>query len=129
METTLLTQDMKKLFKNFPLNSQKGKGKEATCVCAFGIGNIRWFILEGQPEGNDFALYGIVAGQGEPEYGFFALSEIEAVVADRSEFGLADLKVSLLGNLAGKCLSDIEDEDLHRFLTSPDYDKLIYPMS
>ena len=118
METTLLTQDMKELFKNFPLDSQKGKGKEATCVCAFGIGNIRWFIIEGQEEGNDFALYGIVAGQGELEYGFFALSELEAVVADRSEFGLPELEVSVLNNLTGKCLLDIEDEDLKQFLTS-----------
>ncbi len=129
METTLLTQDMKELFKNFPLDSQKGKGEKATCVCAFGIGNIRWFIIEGQPVGNDFALYGIVAGEGDPEYGFFAMSEIETFVANRTEFGLPELQVTVLENLAGTCLSDIDDVELHQFLTSPEYEKFIYLMS
>ena len=52
------------------------KGKDALCIAVFHLGNIRWYIMEGQPEGDDFTLYGIVVGLHETEYGYMSASEM-----------------------------------------------------
>ena len=56
MTNKLITSQFMEAIKNFPLYSQEGKGKDAICVAVFTIGHIRWFVLEGQTEGNDFIL-------------------------------------------------------------------------
>ena len=43
---------------NYPLYSQDGNGKFAKCISILHIGNIRWYILEGQKEGDDFIMFG-----------------------------------------------------------------------
>ena len=44
-----------------------------------------WFVTEGGPEGEDFLFFGYVVGL-EEEWGYFALSELQAV---RGPLGLA----------------------------------------
>ena len=56
----LITPDLEKAMKDYPLYSQDSKKKDALCIAVFYLGNIRWYIMEGQQEGNDFTLYGIV---------------------------------------------------------------------
>lgn len=56
MTNKLITPQFMEVIKNFPLYSQEEKGKDAICVAVFTIGRIRWFVLEGQTEGNDFML-------------------------------------------------------------------------
>lgn len=53
MASRLITPVLEEILKSYPLYSQDGKGKDAVCVAIFFIGHVRWFVLEGQPEGND----------------------------------------------------------------------------
>lgn len=54
----------------------------AVCVAIFFIGHVRWFVLEGQPEGNDTTLFTIVCGLHETEYGYTSVNEMESVKVD-----------------------------------------------
>lgn len=56
----LMTAELREALSDYPLYSQDAKGKDALCIAVFHLGNIRWYIMEGQPEGDDFTLYGIV---------------------------------------------------------------------
>jgi len=47
-------------------------------------GNWTWYVLEGQPEDDDYLFYGLVDGF-EKEYGGFSLKELESV---KGRFGL-----------------------------------------
>ena len=51
MASRLITPVLEEILKSYPLYSQDGKGKDAVCVAIFFIGHVRWFVLEGQPEG------------------------------------------------------------------------------
>ena len=57
----LMTPQLEEALKGYPLYSQDGKGKEAVCRAIFALGAVRWFILEGEKEGNDTILYGNTA--------------------------------------------------------------------
>ena len=61
----LITPELTEALSSYPLYSQDAKKKDALCIAVFYLGNIRWYIMEGQQEGNDFTLYGIVAGLQE----------------------------------------------------------------
>lgn len=75
----LVTPELKEALSSYPLYSQDAKKKDALCIAVFYIGNIRWYIMEGQPEGNDFTLYGIVAGLQETEYGYVSANEMASI--------------------------------------------------
>ena len=64
---------------NYPLYSQDGNGKFAKCISILHIGNIRWYILEGQKEGDDFIMFGIACGMTETEYGYISLNELSQI--------------------------------------------------
>lgn len=49
----LLTPQLKEALQGYPLYSQDGKGKDAVCCAIFALGSVRWFILEGETEGED----------------------------------------------------------------------------
>ena len=42
-----MTAKLAEQLKDFPLYSQDGKQKDATCACVFEFGLIRWYVLEG----------------------------------------------------------------------------------
>lgn len=44
----LITPDLEKSMKDYPLYSQDSKKKDALCIAVFFIGNARWYVLEGQ---------------------------------------------------------------------------------
>ena len=48
----LMTTQLEEALKGYPLYSQDGKGKDAICRAIFALGGVRWFILEGEKEGN-----------------------------------------------------------------------------
>ena len=83
-----ISDDAKKSLCKFPLYSQDGKGDDAVCVAIFALGNIRWFVLEGNPEGDDITMFGIVVGLIEDEYGYFSLNELMKLELDLSQYGL-----------------------------------------
>lgn len=59
----------------------------------FYLGNIRWYIMEGQQEGSDYTLYGIVAGLHETESGYLSANEMAAITYDVSKYGLGTLRI------------------------------------
>ena len=48
----LITPELTEALSSYPLYSQDAKKKDALCIAVFYLGNIRWYIMEGQQEGN-----------------------------------------------------------------------------
>ena len=82
IQNRLITPELEEALKGYPLYSQDGKKKDATCIVVFSLGNVRWYIMEGQREGDDFTLYGIVAGLQETEYGYASANEMASIAYD-----------------------------------------------
>ena len=57
------------------------------CVAVPSIGNIKWFVLEGQQEGNDTTLFAIVCGIYETEYGYVPANELESIEVNGYKYG------------------------------------------
>ena len=90
----LITPDLEKAMKDYPLYSQDSKKKDALCIAVFFIGSARWYILEGQREYDDFVLFGIIVGLAETEYGYISANEMASVALDASKYGLGTITVS-----------------------------------
>ena len=112
----LMTPRLEEALKGYPLYSQDGRGKEAVCVAIFALGSVRWFILEGEVQGNDIILYGIVVGLMEDEYGYFSLNELSDVTLDLTAKGLGKLQVRRQENYQPTKLKNLQDYRLQRFL-------------
>lgn len=117
MTSKLITAQLADVLKQYPLYSQDGKGKDAICVCTFFIGNVRWYVLEGEPEGDDFTIFSIMLGCCEPEYGYNSIKEMEGITIDTG-FALLP-KVKIMQDLDFKpCkIGDIPDKRLEEFLS------------
>lgn len=113
----LMTSDLAEALKGYPLYSQDGKGKEAVCRAVFALGAVRWFILEGEAEGNDTILFGIVIGLAEDEYGYVSLNELSEVELDLTAQGLGKLQVRQQQNFTPAQLKSLQDYRLQRFLS------------
>ena len=61
MENRLITEQLAEQIAKYPLYSQDGLGKAAICIGILELANIKWYVLEGQQEGNDYTLFTIVA--------------------------------------------------------------------
>ena len=116
MENRLVTERVKTLLADYPLYSQDARKKDALCCCVFRIGHIRWFILEGQEEGNDFTFYGIVLGLFDNEYGYVSANEMQSIKIDTGRKGLGMLQVELDLKFEPCRLSEIDDDELQAFL-------------
>ena len=116
MENRLVTERVKKLLADYPLYSQDAKQMDALCQCVFRIGHIRWYILEGQPEGEDFTFYGIACGLFETEYGYLSANEMRDIRVDGSSKGLGMMTVEPDMQFKACKLADIPDEELQDFL-------------
>lgn len=117
MTNRLITPQFMEALKDFPLYSQERKGDEAICVAVFYIGRIRWYVLEGQREGNDFVLFAVVCGMCETEYGYVSANELESIEIDGRKFGI-DRKFHVCQdpNFRPTQLKDIPNPDLQFFL-------------
>ena len=113
----LITSELTEALSGYPLYSQDEKKKDAICIAVFYLGNIRWYILEGQPEGDDFTLDGIGTGRQETEYGYQSANEMASVTYDASEYGLGTLRIEQDKQFKPCTLAEIEDEDLQTFLS------------
>lgn len=113
----LITPSVQALFKGSGLYSQDGKKREATCKACFSIGKIRWYMLEGQQESNDFTFYGIVVGLHETEYGYVSANEMAQISIDASRYGLGTLQVRQNTSFVPCMLSEIQDPELQSFLS------------
>ena len=112
----LMTPQLAETLKDFPLYSQDGKGKEAVCRAIFALGSIRWYILEGETDGKDTILFGIVIGMMEDEYGYISLNELSEVELDYTKQDIGKLQVRQQENFQPTKLSQLKDERLQRFL-------------
>lgn len=76
----LVNKSIEASFAKHPLYSQDGKGGEADILVKYfnPYGQGRWYVLEASPIGNgDYDMFGIVEMNGEREYGYFRLSELQ----------------------------------------------------
>lgn len=97
---------VEKALKDFPLGSQDGMWGEAICSVVFGLGSdIHWYIIEGQREGNDSIMLGIVTGFCEDEFVYVSLKRLweNPFVYQLTEFSPIPLK-------------EIDDDRLQKFL-------------
>lgn len=118
----LITEKVRTTLANYPLYSQDGKKKDTVCNLVFHIGNICWYITEGQTEGNDFTFFGIVTGLAETEYGYFSAAEMESIEYDATQHGLGKLKITQIEDFTPRQLGTIADPRLQEFLSRL-YDK------
>ncbi|GAA6460231.1 hypothetical protein K210099B7_19170 [Bacteroides xylanisolvens] len=117
LNNRLVTPELREALSDYPLYSQDAKGKDALCIAVFHLGNIRWYIMEGQPEGDDFTLYGIVVGLHETEYGYMSASEMADVTYDASKYGLGLLKIEQDRSFKSCALREVKDKELQSFLS------------
>lgn len=117
----LFTPQLQEACKNYPLYSQDDKGKNAICVAIFALGSIRWYIIEGEQEGDDFTMFGIAIGLIEDEYGYVSLNELSEIVVDLSDINVR-LQVRQQENFKPTPLKNIQDIRLQRFLARFDKD-------
>lgn len=92
--------------KDFPLGSQDGMWGEAICSVVFCLGSdIRWYIFEGQHEGDDIMMFGIVIGMVDDEFGYVSL---KGLLDNPWVYQLTDFKPIPL--------KEIDDDRLQQFL-------------
>ena len=113
----LQTPQLEEGLKGYPSISQDGKGKEAICRAIFALGSARWFILEGEREGDDTIMFAIVTGLLEDEYGYVSLNELSEVELDlTSHKATASFKVRQQPNFKPTALKNLCDDRLQKFL-------------
>ncbi len=117
MDNRLITSELKNALAGYPLYSQDAKKKDAMCIAVFRLGNLRWYITEGQPEGSDFTIFGIAVGMDEPEYGYQSANEMASVTYDASKYGLGIMRIEQDKDFKPCTLGDIKDEQLQDFLS------------
>ena len=110
----LLTPQLEETLRDFPLYSQDSKGDKALCLAIFALGSTRWFIIEGERQGDDYVLYGIVTGLHYDEYGYMSLKELSELAIDVGEFG--KLQVRMQPNFTPVELGRLKDHRLQSFL-------------
>ena len=112
----LLTPELEQAIKDYPLYSQDGLYGEAKCIAVFAFSQIRWFIIEGEKDGNDVRLFGVVVGMHEDEYGYISLKELSEIEIDRTDRGFGILKVRQQENWKPTPLKKILDPRLQKLL-------------
>ena len=88
-------------------------------VALFHIGNIRWYILEGNAEGDRFTFFTLVCGMGyESELGYTDAGELASIAVDASRYGLPGitLTVERVEDFKPCRLADIDDEDVKNYV-------------
>ena len=82
-ENRLLTSELLEALASYPLYSQEHKKvSDLHAVALFRIGNIRWYILEGNAEGDRFTFFTLVCGLADcPELGYTDAGELAGIAA------------------------------------------------
>ena len=98
-------------------------------VALFHIGNIRWYILEGNAEGDRFTFFTLVCGMSEgAELGYTDAGELASITVDASRYGLPWilLTVERAEDFKPCRLADIDDEDAQKYVArfTEEYNKI-----
>ena len=119
-ENRLLTSDLLEALASYPLYSQEHKKvSDLYAVALFYIGNIRWYVLEGNAEGDRFTFFTLVCGMAEDaELGYADAGELASIAVDASRYGLPGilLTVERVGDFKPCRLADIDDEDAKKYV-------------
>ena len=119
-ENRLLTSELLEALASYPLYSQEHKKvSDLFAVALLRIGNIRWYILEGNPEGYRFTFFTLVCGLADgPELGYTDADELAGIAVDASRYGLPGilLTVERAEDFKPCRLGDIDDEDVKDYL-------------
>lgn len=115
----LLTPELLEALAEYSLYSQDCKHiPDLVAVAKMSIGSIRWYIIEGNAEGDRFTFYNLVCGLDEmPELGYTDADELAGVSVDCARYGFpgAVYRVEREENFIPCRLADIADEDVKRF--------------
>ena len=108
----LLTKEIVNRFKKYPPYSQSSKRSEAIAIAKFflPLGAWTWYVLEYDMEEN-IAFGVIVDGQGECEFGYFSMDELQQLKATRYR-----LTVERDIYFKPTKLSDIDNEYVKKFI-------------
>lgn len=115
-ENRLLTPQLLEALASYPLYAQEHKHlPDLMAVALFRIGLIRWYVLEGNAEGDRFTFYTLVCGMDEmPELGYTDAEELAGVAVDSARYGFpgAVYRVERAEDFTPCRLADIADEDV-----------------
>lgn len=118
-ENRLLTSELLETLASYPLYSQENKKvPDLFAVALFRIGLIRWYVLEGNAEGDRFTFFTLVCGMADsPELGYTDAEELASIAVDASPYGMHGilLKVEQVEDFKPCRLADINDEDVKRY--------------
>ena len=129
-ENRLLTSELLEALASYPLYSQEHKKvSDLFAVALLHIGNIRWYILEGNAEGDRFTFFTLVCGMSEDaELGYTDAGELASIAVDASRYGLPGilLTVERAEDFKPCRLADIDDEDVQNYVArfSEEYNKI-----
>ena len=119
-ENRLLTPELLEALANYPLYSQENKKVcDLQAVALFRISNIRWYILEGNAEGDRFTFFTLVCGMSDfTELGYTDAGELAGIAIDASRYGVPGivLTVERAEDFKPCRLGDIEDEDVKNYV-------------
>ena len=119
-ENRLLTPELLEALANYPLYSQENKKVcDLQAVALFRIGSIRWYVLEGNAEGDRFTFFTLVCGMGyESELGYTDAGELASISVNASRYGMPGitLTVERVEDFNPCRLADIEDEDVKNYV-------------
>ena len=117
MDNRLITGQLAEQLTKYPLYSQDGLGKAAICIGILELANIKWYVLEGQQEGNDYTPFTIVAGLAETEHGYPSANGLARIQVAGSKYGLGTLQVQQQIGFKPIALSSISDSRVKQFLS------------
>ena len=121
-ENRLLTPELLEALANYPLYSQENKKVcDLQAVALLRIGNIRWYILEGNAEGDRFTFFTLVCGMSEDtELGYTDAGELAGIAVDASRYGMPGitLTVERVEDFQPCRMADIDDEDVKNYVAS-----------
>ena len=119
-ENRLLTPELLEALANYPLYSQENKKVcDLQAVALFRIGSIRWYVLEGNAEGDRFTFFTLVCGMSEgAELGYTDAGELAGIAVDASRYGMPGitLTVERVEDFNPCRLAEIEDEDVKNYV-------------
>ena len=119
-ENRLLTSELLEALASYPLYSQEHKEvSDLYAVALLRIGNIRWYILEGNADGDRFTFFTLVCGMSEDtELGYTDAGELASIAVDASRYGLPGilLTVERAEDFKPCRLIDIEDENVQKYV-------------
>ena len=120
-ENRLLTPELLEALANYPIYSQENrKVCDLQAVALFRIGNIRWYVLEGNAEGDRFTFFTLVCGMSDcTELGYADAGELAGIAVDASRYGMPGilLTVERVEDFKPCRLAGIDDEDVKNYVS------------